>query len=98
MPYYYCRVGPMMNYYFEDAGTIIGMPNDQLGFFGTSSRLCYIPERGSIFMEPLVGTSRLMKASDAIYRMPNLLFPVEDCTIITTEHRFYKQLTQGFGI
>lgn len=98
MPYYYCRVGSMMNYYFEDAGTVIGLPNYKLEFFGTSSRLCYIPEKGSIFMELLVGTPRLMKASDVIYKMENLLFPVEDCTIVTKEHRFYNQLTQGFGI
>ena len=97
--YYYCRVGAL-HYYFIVDSTTVGVPNKFLEF-GPSVRECYIPEKGSVFIEvidPRMKIVALKEVDKAMYRLPNFMFPVDECTLVTKEHCFYAELSQGFGI
>lgn len=99
MGYYYCRVG-ILYYYFEVAGETVGVPNEFLEF-GPMSRNCYIPEKGSIFASIIDHRGRitdLKEVDKAIYSLPNLMFPIDECSLVTKEHCFYEELSQCFGI
>ena len=99
MEYYYCKVG-ILCYYFEVAETTVGIPNKFLEF-GPLNRSCYVPEKGSVFIEiidPRGKVTALKEVDKAMYSLPNFMFPIDECHLVTKEHCFYAELSQGFGI
>lgn len=99
MKYYYCKVG-ILCYYFEAARTTVGVPNEILGF-GNANRICLIPEKGSVFIEildPKGDATTLREVDKAMYSQPNFMFPIGECSLVTEEHLFYNELSQGFGL
>lgn len=94
--YYTCKIG-LVEYFFEIAKECIGKPNENLGF-GVSEQMCFIPERGSIFVYIRGMTVGLQEADRAIYSMENFMFPVDECHLVTKDNKYYKTLSEGFGI
>ena len=98
MEYYKCRVGTLC-YYFEVAGETVGVPNEFLEF-RPMNRSCYIPEKGSVFIEIInLKRGRVLREVDkAMYSLPNFIFPIDECYLVTKGDRFYTELSEGFGI
>lgn len=94
--YYTCKIG-LVEYFFEVAKECIGKPNENLGF-GVSEQRCFVPERGSIFVYIRGMTVGLKEADRAIYSMENFMFPVDECHLVTKDNKYYKTLSEGFGI
>lgn len=99
MEYYYCRVGNCI-YYFEPAGETTGVPNKFLEF-GPANRLCFIPDKGSVFITTIDmggNLTDLREVDKSMYNLSNFIFPVDECFLVTKAHRFYAELSEGFGI
>lgn len=97
--YYYCKVGNCI-YYFEVAGETFGVPNKFLEF-GPMNRMCFIPDKGSVFITTIdMGgyLTDLREVDKSMYHLPNFIFPIDECSPVTKGHRFYEELSQGFGI
>lgn len=99
MKYYYCKVG-ILYYYFESARTTVGVPNEILGF-GNANRICLIPEKGSVFIEIIDHKEKVTTIREVdkdMYSLTNFMFPIGECSLVTEEHHFYNELSQGFGL
>ena len=94
--YYTCKIG-LVEYFFEVEEEVLGTPNENLGF-GVSEQMCFIPARGSIFVYIRGMTVGLQEADRAIYSIENFMFPVDECHLVTKDNKYYKTLSEGFGI
>lgn len=43
-------------------------------------------------------TVDLQEADRVLYTMENFIFPVDECQFVTKENKYYKILSEGFGI
>ena len=94
--YYTCKIG-LVEYFFEVDKECIGTPNENFGF-GVSEQLCFVPARGSVFVYITGMTVGLQEADRVLYSMENFMFPVDECHLVTKDHKYYKTLSEGFGI
>lgn len=94
--YYTCRIG-VVDYFFEVDKEVFGTPNESLGF-GISEQKCFVPAKGSIFVYIPGMTVDLREADSILYSMENFIFPVDECHLVDKKHRYYKTLSEGFGI
>lgn len=94
--YYTCKVG-IVEYFFEVDEEVFGTPNETLGF-GVSGQRCFVPAKGSIFVHIPGMTVDLQEPNIILYSMENFMFPVDECHLVTKENKYYKTLSEGFGI
>lgn len=93
--YYTCKIG-VVDFFFEVDKEVVGIPNKILGF-GVATQMCFVPSKGSIFIH-VPGTSDLQEAYTFIYSMENFILPIDECHLVTKESKYYKLLSEGFGI
>lgn len=94
--YYTCIIG-LVQYFFEVDDEVLGTPNENLGF-GISQQRCFLPAKGSVFIHIHGIDVDLREANTILYSMENFMFPVDECHLVTKEDKYYKALSQGFGI
>lgn len=92
--YYTCKIG-VVEYFFEVEEEVIGVPNECLGL-GISEQMCFVPAKGSLFVN--IPGHGFAEANSQIYSIENFMFPVDDCRKLTHEDKYYKTLSEGFGI